>query len=401
MQYNFNMIKPNTMLSIGEKNEPRFGKLGKEYKHIVFDKEFLKADATLEWVTPGHPLFEVVREDVEDRVRDDLRRGAVFYDLHRKDPYRVDVFSASIKDGRGNTIHCKLFAVESDSSGSLYVRQPTVFLDLTIAPAETQMPDDTHLPSREAVELALVEKALKPLLDEVKSEREKEIETISRHMEISLNELINRQNLHLAGLTDRRDNQGDTSPQLAGAIKQAENKLDDLNHRLENRRDELHMEGHFVIGDIEHIGRAWVLPHPERTSPRFASMVRDEEIEKTAMQEAIKYEESRGWVVEDVADQNRGFDIISRKPHPEDGKTFTEVRFIEVKGRAAVGEIALTTNEYKTAERLKKDYWLYVVFNCASTPEIHTIQDPARLGWKPLVKVEHYHLGADAILKSI
>jgi hypothetical protein len=33
-----------------------------------------------------------------------------------------------------------------------------------------------------------------------------------------------------------------------------------------------------------------------------------------------------------------------------------EVRFIEVKGRAAVGEIALTTNEYKTAERLKKDF---------------------------------------------
>ncbi len=393
---------PRILLSIGEKNEPRFGKLGKEYKHIVFDKEFLKEDVTLEWVTPGHPLFEVVREDVLDRVRDDLRRGAVFYDLHRKDPYRVDVFSASIKDGRGNTIHCKLFtvesAIESDRSGNLYVRQTTIFLDLTIAPAETQIPDDTHLPSREAVELVLVEKALKPLLNDVKNEREKEIETITQHMEISLNELINRQNLHLAELTDRRDNQGDKSPQLAGAIKQAENKLDELNHRLENRREELHMEGHFVIGDIEHIGRAWVLPHPERTSPRFVSMVRDEEVEKIAMQEAKKYEESRGWVVEDVADQNRGFDIISRKPHPEDEKTFTEVRFIEVKGRAAVGEIALTTNEYKTAERLKKDYWLYVVFNCSSTPEIHPIQDPARLGWEPLVKVEHYHVGADKIL---
>ncbi len=395
---------PRTLLSIGERNEPRFGKLGKEYKHIVFDKEFLKEDATLEWITPGHPLFEVIREDVEDRVRDDLSRGAVFYDLHRKDHYMIDVFSAAIKDGRGNTIHCKLFAVESaiesDNPANLYIRQPTIFLDLTIAPAETQVPDDTHLPSREAVELALIEKALKPLLNEVKNEREKEIKTITRHMEISLNELINRQNLHLAELTDRRDNKGDTSPQLAGAIKQAENKLDDLNHRLENRRDELHMEGHFVIGDIEHIGRAWVLPHPERTSPRFASMVRDEEVEKTAMQKAMKYEESQGWVVEDVADQNRGFDIISRKPHSEDEKTFTEVRFIEVKGRATVGEIALTTNEYKTAERLKKDYWLYVVFNCVSTPEIHPIQDPARLGWEPLVKVEHWHVGAEKILET-
>jgi len=38
---------------------------------------------------------------------------------------------------------------------------------------------------------------------------------------------------------------------------------------------------------------------------------------------------------------------------------------IEVKGRAAVGEIALTANEYKTALRLGDAYWLYVVSNCA------------------------------------
>ncbi len=73
----------------------------------------------------------------------------------------------------------------------------------------------------------------------------------------------------------------------------------------------------------------------------------------------------------------------SRRSHAEDPKTFVEVRFIEVKGRARVGEIALTANEYKTAQRLEGDYWLYVVFNCASMPELSTIQDPARLGWVP------------------
>ena len=62
--------------------------------------------------------------------------------------------------------------------------------------------------------------------------------------------------------------------------------------------------------------------------------------------------------------------------------------------------MALTTNEYKTAERLKKDYWLYAVFNCADNPEVHVVQDPARLGWKPVRIVEHYHVGANEILKS-
>ena len=48
----------------------------------------------------------------------------------------------------------------------------------------------------------------------------------------------------------------------------------------------------------------------------------------------------------------------------------------------------------------KKYFWLYVVFNCATQAEIHIIQDPARLGWKPIVKVEHYHVGAKEILKA-
>jgi len=109
-------------------------------------------------------------------------------------------------------------------------------------------------------------------------------------------------------------------------------------------------------------------------------MVRDEEIERIAVQEVIRYETERGWVIESVEKDNRGFDIISRKPHPHDDKTFTGVRFIEVKGRAAVGEVAISDNEYKAAGRLKKDYWLYVVFNCGTKPALHLIQDPARLG---------------------
>ena len=128
-------------------------------------------------------------------------------------------------------------------------------------------------------------------------------------------------------------------------------------------------------------------------------MVRDEEIERIAIQAVIAFEEARGWKVESVEADNRGFDLISRKPHPEDPATAIEVRFIEVKGRATIGEIALTSNEYKTAVRLKKDYWLYAVFNCATTPDIKDIQDPARLGWVPVVKVEHYHVGAQEILE--
>lgn len=39
-----------------------------------------------------------------------------------------------------------------------------------------------------------------------------------------------------------------------------------------------------------------------------------------------------------------------------------------------------------------------VVYNCAKDPELHAIQDPARLGWDPIVTVEQYRIGANAIL---
>jgi len=245
----------------------------------------------------------------------------------------------------------------------------------------------------------LIEQALQPFLEEVAAEREKEVETISRHMEISLNELIHRQSLRMADLHSQQQS-GDNNPLTSANIKTTEDKLDELNGRLESRREALQQERNCAITDIHHQGRAWVLPHPERTSPGIASMVRDEEIERIAIQAAIAYEKERGWVATSVEQENRGFDLISRRPHPEDPQTAIEVRFIEVKGRASVGEIALTTNEYKTAERLKTDYWLYAIFNCASRPEVRPVQDPSRLGWQPIVKIEHYHVGAQVIITA-
>jgi hypothetical protein len=321
----------------------------------------------------------------------------VFYDLHSKEPYRLDVFSSAVRDGRGNVLHRRLFSVQTGIDGSIAVRQPTIFLDLALAPSGTNTPDDNGLPGKDQVEHKLVQDALTPFLESISTQRSREIETISRHMEISLNELINRQNLRMAELIEAQE-KGDTNPLLAANLKTTEDRLFELNGRLERRLEELQQERHCTISDIHHHGRAWVLPHPDRKSPKFAPMVRDEEIEKIAVQAVIAHEEAKGWTVVSVEKENRGFDIISRKPHPEDPQTAIEVRFIEVKGRAAVGEIALTTNEYKTAERLKKDFWLYVVYNCAVKPEIHPIQDPARLGWEPLVKVEHWHVGADIIL---
>jgi hypothetical protein len=123
-------------------------------------------------------------------------------------------------------------------------------------------------------------------------------------------------------------------------------------------------------------------------------------IERIAVHAAIAFEEARGCKIESVESDTRGFDLISRCALSNaEGERIT-TRFIEVKGRAAVGEIALTANEYKTAQRLGDDYWLYVVFNCASQPQVTTIQNPARFDWEPLSKIDCYRIRPETILKS-
>lgn len=390
---------PRTLQTIGETLEPRFGKLGREYKQIVFDKEELKKDATSEWVTPGHPLFEAVREDVANVVREDIVSGSVFYDINTERPHRLDVFTASIRDGRGKNLHRRLFAVRVDADGSISIKQPTVFLDLALAPKGTPVPDMGQIPDKSMTEQTLIEKALNPFLAEAAAEREHETETIAKHIEISLNVLIDRQNRRYAELSEQQE-RGETSSPVAANLKQTLDRLDDLNRRLDDRRKELAQERQCTIGDIGFVGSAWVLPHPDRNLPNIAPMVSDKEIERIAVQAVIEYEQALGWKVESVESESRGFDLISRKPHPEDPETAVDVRFIEVKGRAGVGEVPLSNNEYKTAVRLKKDYWLYVVFNCGSTPQIHKVQDPAQLGWEPVKVIEHYHVGASQILEA-
>lgn len=383
---------------VGELNEPRFGRLAKDYKEIAFDKELLNRDITVEWVTPGHPLFEAVRTGALERVAPDLERGAAFFDLDREEPARLDVFSAAVRDGRGNVLHRRLFVVQTEMDSTMTVLQPTVFLDLIPAPDAT-VPEAGHLPPRGAAEALLVQEALQPFLDEVAQQREHQIATVAAHVERSLQALIDRQNQRLVQLLQRQA-AGDEDRLLPANLQAAENALDELSGRLERRRIELQQEQHCTIADIRHQGRAWVLPHPDRYNSGIAPMVSDPEIERIAVDEVIRYEESQGRVVKSVEKDNEGFDLISSRPYPDDPVQALDVRFIEVKGRAKVGEVALSRHEYRTAQRLKDDYWLYVVYNCATEPHLYRHQNPAQMGWEAVTTVEHYRVRPEEILES-
>ena len=64
-------------------------------------------------------------------------------------------------------------------------------------------------------------------------------------------------------------------------------------------------------------------------------------IERIAVQAVIAFEEARGCKAENVEDDTRGFDLISRRALSMAGGEQVATRFIEVKGRAGAGKIAL------------------------------------------------------------
>jgi hypothetical protein len=111
------------------------------------------------------------------------------------------------------------------------------------------------------------------------------------------------------------------------------------------------------------------------------------------MEVAIAHERGQGRQVEDVHEKNLGYDITSLDTQSG------ELRLIEVKGLgAASGRVLLTPNERRVAEDRRDCYWLYVVTNCDSEPQLQPpFKDPARFGWHEVRKVEHYWLEVNAM----
>ena len=56
----------------------------------------------LEWVTPGHPLFEAIRRHTHAQALDVLSKGATFHSLQHDHPTRIDFYRARVVDGLGS-----------------------------------------------------------------------------------------------------------------------------------------------------------------------------------------------------------------------------------------------------------------------------------------------------------
>ena len=364
----------------------KLAELAIRYPRLSTDRDTAEKH-NLEWVTPGHPLFEALRRHGYDAGQAALTRGSCFYSLAHEAPARLDFYRARVVDGLGRIIHERLFTVELGDDGSPLLREPDILGNLSPTNLSETLPPVATLPEATTW---LHENALVPFINEVREERLAEVKRIAEHVELSLTEVLQRIDQEIGRAAEEVENKVTGAE---GRLARAESRHSEALARRERRREELRRQRAVTLQGVERLASVLVLPHPESGTLDVRRLRPHPETEMTAMQVVMEYETAQGRQVYDVHEKNLGYDVTSLDLQSG------ELRLIEVKGLAApTGSILLTPNERRVAEDRPDCFWLYVVTNCATSPELQEpIMDPARFPWHEVTKVQHYWLNVNAL----
>jgi len=382
LQHSFDPRRTPTVLKNCERNPDwRLPSLLAKYPRLSTHRDTADEN-NLEWVTPGHPLFEAVRRHTFHVAQEDFKKGASFHSLAHETPARIDLYRARVVDGLGHVVHERMFAIEVAEGREPGLRELSILGDFTPAQPADPLPAVAQLPEASAW---LHEQCLKPFLDEVRKERLTEVDRIADHVELSLTELLQKADDEIgrAAAEVGRNAQGSE-----GRLSQAETRHTDLLARRDRRRQELQQERSLTLQGVERITSVLALPHPAGLSPEVQRLRPNPETEATAMRVVMDHERAQGRQVYDVHEKNLGYDIISLDLNSG------ELRLIEVKGIGDTdGSVMLSPNERRVAQDRRDCYWLYVVTHCNTTPRLRDpIMDPARLQWIEVTKVAHYRI---------
>jgi len=346
----------------------KFGSLLKTYPKITFDKDIAFKNPDAELVSFGHPLFEAVLEYIERTYSNDLKKGAVFIDPEGKLDGYILFYEGEIKDGLNKIVGKRLF--------SIYVNQnevrpvpSTILWDL---PEGKSQKEQMNFQLEEQRVIGKVISEMENYKKQKLEERQREAKIKEKYGIKSLEYFLVKFDGELIELYERKER----GENVDLAIRNKEEQKRKYERALEELKDQIEREQALTMGMPKFVGIIRVKP-AETVSDYMKS---DEEIERIGMEEAMKYERTHGRNPENVSAENLGFDIRS-----QDNKG--KIRYIEVKARADVGSIVMTQNEWFKAQRFGDDYYLYVVFNAASKPELSIIQNPAQR-LKPEEKIE-------------
>jgi superfamily II DNA or RNA helicase/DNA-binding XRE family transcriptional regulator len=338
------------------------------------------------WVHPGEPVFERFRDLVRGRLGKDALRGAVFVDPTAKKPYLFHLARLTLvrkadpaleELGQEDTVECRLVGARQSEAAEVSLCPVEHLLLLRGGhglPSDAQRLAVVAAHHRDLAQAYLAERAARTMAVEHRSgllntlgERET---FIKRGFDFQEAELA----VARAKLAPKARDGNKAAAQHLSQIKEQQRAL---SHRRERALTILRREPELIVpGHVEFIAHALVVPSSDQ-----ADLERHEaHLEQVAMELVRAFEEAAGAQVRFVhtpelaraagLPDHPGFDVLSLRPSHDR-------RCIEVKGRAGLGEIEVTDNEWARACNLRRDYWLYAVYHCATpAPHMVRVQDP-------------------------
>lgn len=338
------------------------------------------------WLHPGEPVFERLRQMATERHANLATRGAVLVDPSASKPYLFHMALLSVvrqadpdlmELAQEDLLGCRLVCIRQEEGAEISLCPVEHLLLLKggyglpalaqrLAVTATQQKEVAHafLAERVAREMALERK--KAMTDSL-PEREKFTLRGFEYQEIELATLRTKHSEKARrGSSKANDTLRDIKRQQSMLAARRENAL-----RILYREPEL-----IAPGEITFVAHALVIPSSDPSDIEQ----HDANIEMVAMRLARAFEEAAGAKVLDVhtpelahlanLPKNPGFDLLSIR-------SGNEKRSIEVKGRATIGDIEITANEWAKACNMRQNYWLYVVYDCATpNPQLVRVQDP-------------------------
>ena len=345
-----------------------------------------QGDEHVIFLHPGEPVFDRFRASVCERFARQAQQGAVFVDPTTQHPYMYHLAQVVVTRqadpalpplSREEVIEYRLIGLKQEEGGEV-VQCPVE--QLLLLRGSDRLPPSVipfAAESEQAVELARAF-ALAQVAEGLAEQHRQRLRESLPERETFIDHSFTYQAAELAEarkrLTDKA-NGGDSHAK--GELTKIKARQRALQARKAEAIAVLQREPELIVpGEVTFLAHALVVPSSD---PEDAQRY-DANVEAIAMQVVRAYEEARGAVVYDVSTAERallagleawpGFDLRSHRPGGD-------ILAIEVKGRAGVGDVELTENEYIRACNLRDRYWLYVVYDCAkAAPRLLRIQDP-------------------------
>jgi hypothetical protein len=320
----------------------------------------------------GHPLLEASVENIFTRYRHTAGEGATFMDPEGRKDGIIWFFEVEIKDGNNNIAGKRLLAVYQGLKGSepLSFVNPAILWDLKPLPIgngsrekENLQNDPTQIGVSEidAIKSFLISQGVEGYKKELLERRQRDAGIKKKYGIRSLESMVLDSDAKISEYETRRM-KGENIPEAT--IQNEMRKKEDLERKKQRLLKDVEAEVHLYPTEPKIIGAVRVLPAKVQ-----GEMIADEEIEQIGMRFVMEYEKNHGRNPEDVHIENLGYDIRS-------GDKTEPFRYIEVKARSKEGAIGLTPNEWFMAQRLKNEYWLYIVANASNDPNLYVIQNP-------------------------